>query len=70
MSIILTPFEHGALCSTRTVEDEDVLADQIARIALGQSRHDCGVVTDNKKDFDGVQIINPLCSSRSQEVGR
>lgn len=41
MSIILTPFEHGALChgSTWTVEDEDVLADQIARIALGQSRH-------------------------------
>jgi hypothetical protein len=41
MSITLTPFEHGELChgSTWTVEDEDVLADQIARIALGQSRH-------------------------------
>src|SRR5208337_3361298 len=41
MSIVLTPFEHGALChgSTWSVEDEDVLADQIARIALGQSRH-------------------------------
>jgi hypothetical protein len=41
MSITLTPFEHGELChgSTWTVEDEDALADQIARIALGQSRH-------------------------------
>ena len=41
MSIALTPFEHGALChgSTWTVDDEDMLADQIARVALGQSRH-------------------------------
>jgi hypothetical protein len=41
MSVTLTPFEHGNLFygSTWTVEDEDALADQIARVALGQSRH-------------------------------
>ena len=41
MSITLTPFDHDDLCHghTWTVEDEGVLADQIARIALGQSRH-------------------------------
>lgn len=41
MSIILTPFENGDLCQGNTwaVEDEDMLSDQIARVALGQSRH-------------------------------
>jgi len=41
MSINLTPFEHGSLChgNTWVVADEHVLAQQIARVALGQSRH-------------------------------
>ncbi|MFM0363054.1 hypothetical protein [Paraburkholderia sediminicola] len=41
MSINLTPFEHGPLChgNTWVVADELVLAQQIARVALGQSRH-------------------------------
>lgn len=41
MSITLAPFDCGDLCHgyTWTVEDVGVLADQIARIALGQSRH-------------------------------
>ncbi|MFM0347890.1 hypothetical protein [Paraburkholderia sp. RL17-347-BIC-D] len=41
MSINLTPFEHDVLCrgNTWVIADEDVLAQQIARVALGQSRH-------------------------------
>lgn len=41
MSITLTPFVCGNLChgSTWAVKDQDVLAEQIARVALGQSRH-------------------------------
>jgi hypothetical protein len=41
MSIILTPFDHGELCHgwSWTVQDEALLASQIARVALGQSRH-------------------------------
>jgi len=32
--------------------------------AIAEANH-CVVVTDNEKDFRGVQIINPLRSSRS-----
>jgi hypothetical protein len=41
MSITLTPFDHGQLChgSSWTVQDEALLAEQIARVALGQSLH-------------------------------
>lgn len=41
MSINLTPFSHESLChgNTWAVADELVLAQQIARVALGQSRH-------------------------------
>jgi hypothetical protein len=41
MPIQLMPFEHGKLCygNAWTVLDEDALAHQIARVALGQSRH-------------------------------
>jgi hypothetical protein len=41
MTISLTPFDCGELChgNTWSVEDEGVLADQIARVAVGQARH-------------------------------
>lgn len=41
MTINLTPYEHASLCygNTWVVADEHVLAQQIARVALGQSRH-------------------------------
>lgn len=41
MSILLTPFEYGTLChgNTWVVADEDKLADQIAKVALGQAWH-------------------------------
>ncbi len=41
MSINLTPFENGSLCygNTWVVADQLALAQQIARVALGQSRH-------------------------------
>ncbi|MEJ1961021.1 MAG: hypothetical protein WDO56_05520 [Gammaproteobacteria bacterium] len=41
MSILLTPYVQGALChgNTWVVQDEAGLAEQIAGVALGQSRH-------------------------------
>lgn len=41
MSITLTPFVAGALCrgASWTVPDEAALAEQIARVAIGQSLH-------------------------------
>lgn len=41
MSITLTPFNDGNFCHgyTWSIDDEDLLADQIACVALGQSRH-------------------------------
>jgi len=41
MAITLTAFDHGALChgASWTVADEALLAQQIARVALGQSYH-------------------------------
>ncbi|TYC78345.1 hypothetical protein FMN63_03550 [Stappia sp. BW2] len=41
MTISVTPFTIGSLCSgaTWTIEDKQVLAEQVARVALGYSRH-------------------------------
>ena len=39
-------------------------------IAAVAEANDCIVVTDNEKDFEDVQIINPLRSSESREVGK
>lgn len=41
MSLSLTPINHGELCHgwTWTIEDEDALADRVARITIGQYRH-------------------------------
>jgi len=41
MTLSLTPIEHGELCHgwTWTVDDEDLLAERVARIVLGQYRH-------------------------------
>lgn len=41
MSIVLTPFKNGEVCSGSTwhIENKLLLAFQVARIALGYSRH-------------------------------
>lgn len=41
MSITLTPFTNGDVCcgSTWSIEDKSQLAEQVARVALGYSRH-------------------------------
>ncbi|GLQ36788.1 hypothetical protein GCM10007908_04080 [Rhizobium albus] len=41
MTLTLTPIAHGELChgSRWTVDDIDVLADRVARVAMGQYRH-------------------------------
>jgi hypothetical protein len=63
MSISLTPFNHDNLCygSAWVVENEDVLADQIARVALGQSRH-------VQKILAGTHL-GPLPTTRSAAAG-
>lgn len=39
-------------------------------IAAVAEANECIVVTDNEKDFEGVELINPLRTSGSQEAGR
>lgn len=39
-------------------------------IAAVAQANECVVVTDNEKDFEDVQIINPLRCSGSQEAGK
>ncbi|MEX2694809.1 type II toxin-antitoxin system VapC family toxin [Rhizobium mongolense] len=39
-------------------------------IAAVAEANECVVVTDNEKDFEDVQIINPIRTSGSQELGR
>lgn len=41
MTLTLNPIDHGDLCHgwAWTIEDEDVLAERVARIVLGQYRH-------------------------------
>ena len=58
MSIGLTPFDHGELCYgwSWTVQDEALLADQIARVALGQARHIAKILA-------GAQVGPPQTSA-------
>lgn len=41
MTLTLTPTDHGELCHgwSWTIDDEDLLAERVARIVLGQYRH-------------------------------
>jgi hypothetical protein len=41
MTLTLSQMDHGSLCHgwAWTIEDEDVLAERVARVALGQYRH-------------------------------
>lgn len=57
MPITLTLFEHDKLCHgfTWTVDDEDLLAEQIACMALGQSRH-------VQKILAGANLKQPVTS--------
>jgi hypothetical protein len=54
----LTPFAHGELCYgwSWTVQDEALLADQIARVALGQARHVAKILA-------GAQLAPPQTSA-------
>ncbi|MER9971723.1 type II toxin-antitoxin system VapC family toxin [Mesorhizobium sp. M0060] len=39
-------------------------------IAAVAEANGCVVVTDNEKDFEGIEILNPLRSSRTEEADR
>ena len=58
MTLALTSIDHGDLCHgwSWTVEDEDVLAEQVARIALGQYRHVAKILA-------GAGIPGPLANA-------
>lgn len=47
MTLTLVPIDHGELCHgwAWTIEDEDVLAERVARIVLGQYRHVAKILT-------------------------
>lgn len=47
MTLTLTPIDHGELCHgwAWTIDDEDVLAERVARIVLGQYRHVAKILT-------------------------
>jgi len=34
-------------------------------IAAVAGANDCVIVTDNERDFQGLEIINPLCGDKS-----
>lgn len=60
MTINLTPFKHEPLCygHTWTVEDESVLAQRIARVALGQARH-------IQKILAGASVVAPATTENA-----
>lgn len=47
MTLTLVPIDHGELCHgwSWTVDDEEVLAERVARIVLGQYRHVAKILT-------------------------
>lgn len=57
MTLTLTQVDHQQLCHgwTWTVQDEDGLAEQVARVALGQYRHIARILA-------GANITGPSSS--------
>lgn len=58
MTLTLIPIDHGALCHgwAWTIDDEDVLAERVARIVLGQYRHVAKILT-------GVGVPGPAANA-------
>lgn len=58
MTLTLTPIDHGELCHgwAWTVENEDLLAERVARILLGQYRHVAKILT-------GAGVPEPAASA-------
>ncbi|MGM8931781.1 hypothetical protein [Salinicola halophyticus] len=58
MPLTLIPIEHGALCHgwAWTINDEDALAERVARIALGQYRHVAKILS-------GAGVIGPSANA-------
>jgi hypothetical protein len=56
MTLILTPTDHENLCygSAWTIQDEVALADQVARVALGQYRHVAHILAGAKIALPGT----------------
>lgn len=63
MTLTLVPIEHGELCHgwAWTIEDEDILAERVARIVLGQFRHVA-------KILDGAGIAGPSVNTQQAQA--
>lgn len=58
MTLTLIPLDHGDLCHgwAWTIDDENVLAERVARIVLGQYRHVAKILT-------GVGVSGPIANA-------
>lgn len=58
MTLTLAPIDHGELCHGWgwTIEDEDILAERVARIALGQYRHVAKILS-------GAGVLGPTANA-------
>src|SRR5687767_6550934 len=63
MTLTLSSIDHGDLCHgwSWTVEDEDVLAERVARIVLGQYRHVAKILA-------GVGVTGPVTNTEQAKA--
>lgn len=63
MTLTLTQIDHGDLCHgwSWTVADEDALAEQVARITLGQYRHVARILA-------GANVAGPVTSAEQAQA--
>ena len=63
MTLTLVPIDHGELCHgwAWTVDDEDVLAERVARIVLGQYRHVAKILS-------GVGVPGPAANAEQAKA--
>jgi hypothetical protein len=63
MAVVLTNFTNGALCQgcVWTVSDQLELAERIARVALGQSRHVAKILS-------GIKVIPPITTASTRSA--
>lgn len=63
MTLTLVPINHGTLCHgwAWTIEDEDVLAERVARLVLGQYRHVAKILS-------GAGVPGPVANAEQADA--
>jgi hypothetical protein len=71
MTLTLSKIDHGELCHgwAWTVEDEDVLAERVARVALGQYRHVARILAGISVSERGASKDHVAAAIRSFTIG-